>query len=143
MLSPPARLPTIAHITLARYGPFWAATTLVFITAVAGNFVSWLAWRKNNSMSPPPPPAGVPSPVPSPSPALADSGASDLVNVGRLLLSKMAQDQWFTDYTKVGTRVQGCGKVYSRTSSKPCKGGGSVPGHGIRGWKGCCWSRGC
>ncbi|PNW70507.1 hypothetical protein CHLRE_17g722700v5 [Chlamydomonas reinhardtii] len=102
--------PNFMEVTMKNpdlYGPFWAATTLIFITAVAGNFVSWLAWRKNNSISPPPPPI-LPSPSPSnlspsPSPALADSAGSELANVGRLLLSKMAQDQWFTDYTKLAT----------------------------------------
>ncbi|KAG2437829.1 hypothetical protein HXX76_005448 [Chlamydomonas incerta] len=98
--------PNFMEVTMKNpdlYGPFWAATTLIFITAVAGNFVSWLAWRKNNSISPPP---MVPSPSPSdasPSPALADSAASELANAGRLLLSQMAQDQWFTDYTKLAT----------------------------------------
>lgn len=29
-----------------RYGPFWVASTLVFVSAVTGNCASYLAWRK-------------------------------------------------------------------------------------------------
>lgn len=28
------------------YGPFWVATTLVFVSAATGNFASWLAWQR-------------------------------------------------------------------------------------------------
>lgn len=33
------------------YGPFWVCTTLVFVTAVAGNYAHFLEWRKQNNMS--------------------------------------------------------------------------------------------
>eukprot|EP00798_Chlamydomonas_sp_ICE-L_P027110 gene27110-2335_t len=33
------------------YGPFWVATTLVFVTAVAGNFSSYLAWLHNSKLA--------------------------------------------------------------------------------------------
>jgi hypothetical protein len=29
------------------YGPFWIATTLVFITAVSGNYANYIAWSSN------------------------------------------------------------------------------------------------
>ncbi|KAF5828845.1 hypothetical protein DUNSADRAFT_16981 [Dunaliella salina] len=30
------------------YGPFWICTTLIFITAVSGNFAGYLQWRQNH-----------------------------------------------------------------------------------------------
>ncbi|GFR42590.1 hypothetical protein Agub_g3517 [Astrephomene gubernaculifera] len=89
--------PNFMEVTMKNpdlYGPFWAATTLIFITAVAGNFASYIEWRKSGSSSTP-----SPSPSPSPSPPLASAG--------RLLLaaasSSITDNQWFTDYTKLGT----------------------------------------
>ena len=31
-----------------RYGPFWIATTLIFVTAAAGNFSSYIAWKQQH-----------------------------------------------------------------------------------------------
>jgi hypothetical protein len=28
------------------YGPFWVATTLIFVTAVAGNYAEFIAWNR-------------------------------------------------------------------------------------------------
>lgn len=33
-------------LLLLRYGPFWVASTLVFVSAVTGNCASYLAWRR-------------------------------------------------------------------------------------------------
>lgn len=32
----------------ARYGPFWVATTLVFVTAVTGNYANYVSYRKSH-----------------------------------------------------------------------------------------------
>ncbi|GIL71631.1 hypothetical protein Vretimale_920 [Volvox reticuliferus] len=79
--------PNFMEVTMKNpdlYGPFWTATTLVFVTAVVGNFVDYIQWWKDSKTpSPPPPPV-----------------------VGRLLLSsssELANKQWFTDYTKLAT----------------------------------------
>ncbi|GIL46113.1 hypothetical protein Vafri_3174 [Volvox africanus] len=79
--------PNFMEVTMKNpdlYGPFWTATTLIFVTAVVGNFVDYIQWRKDSR-----------APPPSPSPV-----------VGRLLLSsdsELANKQWFTDYTKLAT----------------------------------------
>jgi hypothetical protein len=42
--------PDFMEATMARpdlYGPFWIATTLVFVTAVAGNYAEFLAWSRS------------------------------------------------------------------------------------------------
>ncbi|RMZ57234.1 hypothetical protein APUTEX25_004068 [Auxenochlorella protothecoides] len=31
------------------YGPFWVATTLVFVSAVTGNYASYLAWKRSHA----------------------------------------------------------------------------------------------
>jgi hypothetical protein len=33
------------------YGPFWIATTLVFVTAVTGNYASYVSYRHDHSTS--------------------------------------------------------------------------------------------
>lgn len=33
------------------YGPFWVATTLIFVTAVAGNYANYLQWHQQQSSS--------------------------------------------------------------------------------------------
>jgi hypothetical protein len=33
----------------ARYGPFWIATTLVFLSAVAGNYASYVSYRRTHA----------------------------------------------------------------------------------------------
>lgn len=33
------------------YGPFWIATTLVFLSAVAGNAAAWASWRRTHKGS--------------------------------------------------------------------------------------------
>ncbi|EFJ53065.1 hypothetical protein VOLCADRAFT_102690 [Volvox carteri f. nagariensis] len=84
---------------LSRYGPFWTATTLIFVTAVVGNFVDYIEWRRGTGTSSPPPPSPLMSS--SPPPTALSNGA------GRLLLSSSDTDftknQWFTDYTKLAT----------------------------------------
>ena len=38
-----------SHTSLtARYGPFWVATTLVFVTAVTGNYANYVSYRKSH-----------------------------------------------------------------------------------------------
>jgi hypothetical protein len=39
----------------ARYGPFWIATTLVFVSAVTGNYANWVTFRSKEAAAPPPP----------------------------------------------------------------------------------------
>lgn len=34
-----------------RYGPFWVATTLVFVSAVTGNYASYISYKHNHSES--------------------------------------------------------------------------------------------
>ncbi|KXZ51949.1 hypothetical protein GPECTOR_11g73 [Gonium pectorale] len=107
--------PNFMEVTMKNpdlYGPFWAATTLIFITAVAGNFASYIEWRKS-AVTPSPPPSGTPSSSPPPPLVAPDGGSSSpplsdaLSGVGRLLLAAanndLAQKQWFTDYTKLAT----------------------------------------
>ena len=35
-----------------RYGPFWIATTLVFLSAVAGNYASYVSYRRTHAQAP-------------------------------------------------------------------------------------------
>ena len=35
----------------ARYGPFWIATTLVFLSAVAGNYASYVSYRRTHAQA--------------------------------------------------------------------------------------------
>lgn len=63
------------------YGPFWVATTLIFVTAVSGNYAQYIAWRRDQKKDISPPPAPGTSPAP-------DS-------------SDVQDNQWFTDYTKL------------------------------------------
>ncbi|GLC34136.1 hypothetical protein PLESTB_000841300 [Pleodorina starrii] len=91
--------PNFMEVTMKNpdlYGPFWTATTLIFITAVVGNFVDYMHWRKETRSSP--------SPSPSPSP-LASSPPPSGVVPGRHLLAAadFTDNQWFTDYTKLAT----------------------------------------
>lgn len=37
---------------LCRYGPFWIATTLVFLSAVAGNYASYVSYRRTHAREP-------------------------------------------------------------------------------------------
>ena len=74
-------------IAVRRYGPFWVATTLIFVTAASGNLSSYISYRKALSTSPPSPrPPGPPGSVavPAPPSASADTAA-----------------QWYADSTKV------------------------------------------
>jgi len=83
--------PNFMQVTQERpdfYGPFWVCTTLVFVTAVAGNYAKYIDWRKNHGSSPAPAPATngtAPSIYPPPPPDSKDP----------------TQEQWFTDYTKL------------------------------------------
>ena len=36
-------------MVLGRYGPFWVATTLVFVSAVTGNYASYISYKHNHS----------------------------------------------------------------------------------------------
>ncbi|MEW5313450.1 MAG: hypothetical protein WDW38_005016 [Sanguina aurantia] len=77
--------PTFMADTMARpdlYGPFWIATTLIFVTAVAGNFASYIAFvQEQHSVASPPPlsPGGFAPPSPPSS----------------------SQAQWYNDYGKM------------------------------------------
>jgi len=57
------------------YGPFWVATTLIFVTAVAGNYADFIAFKKQSHSAPP---AG-------------GSSSGDDVHAR----------QWYADYTKM------------------------------------------
>jgi hypothetical protein len=39
---------------LCRYGPFWIATTLVFLSAVFGNLSNYISWKRHHSGDPNP-----------------------------------------------------------------------------------------
>ena len=36
---------------VCRYGPFWVATTLVFVSAVTGNYASYISYKHSHSGS--------------------------------------------------------------------------------------------
>ena len=36
---------------MRRYGPFWIATTLVFVTAVTGNYASYVSYHHKHATS--------------------------------------------------------------------------------------------
>jgi hypothetical protein len=55
------------------YGPFWVATTLIFVIAVAGNYAKYLAFNQHPASNSPP-----------------DSSGTQI------------QQQWFNDYSKMG-----------------------------------------
>ncbi len=85
VLSSVADAPWRAMAVVARrYGPFWIATTLIFVTAVAGNYAQYLEWRRERNTSPSPPPPGPPgnstAPVPTVAPAPPGSPTSDPVS---------------------------------------------------------------
>lgn len=96
------------------YGPFWVATTLVLVTAVAGNYADYLSFSRwaggagaggngaSSAVAPPPPPGGgngtdagtVPPEIPYPPGTDAGQGASSGgPRIGEL--------QWYNDYAKV------------------------------------------
>jgi hypothetical protein len=75
------------------YGPFWVATTLVFVTAVAGNYAEFIAWNRGAAGG-----GGGGSgsgggngtaPIPAPGGGGAAPGPG------------LAQLQWYTDYAKM------------------------------------------
>ncbi|GFH21390.1 Yip1 domain-containing protein [Haematococcus lacustris] len=77
------------------YGPFWIATTLIFVTAVAGNYANYIEFKRSMVSPPPPlmlPPAPANSTAPSASPAVVPAA-----------VPSMAESQWFTDYTKLAS----------------------------------------
>ena len=39
----------VYHMHARRYGPFWIATTLVFVSAVTGNYASYLSYRSKHA----------------------------------------------------------------------------------------------
>lgn len=64
------------------YGPFWIATTLVFLSAVAGNVAAWASWRRIHGGG-----SGGGSsktPSPSPSPSSADHPSAWLYDVDKV-----------------------------------------------------------
>lgn len=78
--------PNFMEVTMKNpdlYGPFWAATTLIFVTAVAGNFSSYINFKMNRPAAAPPPP-------------LTPDGQA-------VQPHHITDDQWFTDYTKLAT----------------------------------------
>lgn len=85
LCSPP---PPHAHTDM--YGPFWIATTLVFVTGVCGNYADFVAWRlaeagAASSGAPiDPAAAGNSTVVPSPAPGTDPLGM-----------------QWYADYAKM------------------------------------------
>jgi hypothetical protein len=70
------------------YGPFWIATTLIFVTAVAGNYADFIAWRLAE---------GSALPLPDPGAGNTTSNSTDASG------TSPATQQWYTDYTKLGT----------------------------------------
>jgi len=87
------------------YGPFWIATTLVFLSAVAGNIAAWASWKRKHgggggihpSPSPTPSPSPSPTPAPSPSPSLFFSLVLEALSA-----SPDAVPAWLYDVDKVG-----------------------------------------
>mmetsp|Transcript_7301 Transcript_7301/g.15949 ORF Transcript_7301/g.15949 Transcript_7301/m.15949 type:complete len:386 (-) Transcript_7301:351-1508(-) len=57
----------VTHERPDLYGPFWVATTLVVVTAVSGNFSSYVSWWWNHDDVSPSPPAPPDSSAPPPS----------------------------------------------------------------------------
>lgn len=98
--------PSPPTFTTRSYGPFWVATTLVFVTAAAGNLYSYVNYRKSSSSSPPPADANSTA-VPAPS---GGTSPTDVVT-----------NQWFADPTKV------------RRGQQPGEGGMLGPGREGRG----------
>lgn len=90
------------------YGPFWIATTLVFLSAVAGNIAAWASWKRKHGGGGGGGGGGTPpSPSPSPTPAPAPSPSSSLLSSALLeaLLAKASSDPspaWLYDVNKVG-----------------------------------------
>ncbi len=65
------------------YGPFWVATTLVFVTAVAGNYADYAAFNREAKSG---------GAVPAPGSNSTDTGGAGGSTIDR---------QWYTDYAKV------------------------------------------
>jgi len=88
--------PDFMEVTLTSpdlYGPFWVATTLVFVTAVAGNYAEFIAWNRESKggaggVGAVPGAAGNGT-APIPAPGGGTSGGS------------IADLQWYTDYAKM------------------------------------------
>jgi protein YIPF1/2 len=93
------------------YGPFWVATTLVLVTAVAGNYADYLSFSRwaaggggagagadkaaGGSAAPAPPPGNGTAAAGGPPPEIPDpTGRSD----GSSSVSEL---QWYNDYAKV------------------------------------------
>ncbi|KAF8065746.1 yipf1 [Scenedesmus sp. PABB004] len=73
--------PDFMAVTLSSpdlYGPFWVATTLIFVTAVAGNYADMIAFRSEQKAGGGAPPG-------------ADPGAA----------GSFVERQWYTDYAKM------------------------------------------
>jgi hypothetical protein len=77
------------------YGPFWVATTLIFVTAVAGNYAEFIAWNRGAGGGKGGGGAGAgggggngTAPIPAPG-----GGASPGAGLAEL--------QWYTDYAKM------------------------------------------
>lgn len=72
------------------YGPFWVATTLIFVTAVAGNYAEYIAWNRGAGAAGRSSGGdGSSSTAPIPAPGGDSSGGS------------IADMQWYTDYAKM------------------------------------------
>jgi hypothetical protein len=76
------------------YGPFWVATTLVFVTAVAGNYAEFIAWERGAG-------AGAADPALDPSGAAGNGTAPIPAPDGSTSGTSIAELQWYTDYAKM------------------------------------------
>jgi hypothetical protein len=89
------------------YGPFWIATTLVFLSAVAGNVAAWASWKRKHGGGGggiPPSPSPTPSPAPSP-PSPSSALSSFLLAALAAKGSPSSPDPvpaWLYDVNKVG-----------------------------------------
>ncbi|KAI8476789.1 MAG: hypothetical protein J3K34DRAFT_516364 [Monoraphidium minutum] len=106
--------PDFMAVTMASpdlYGPFWVATTLVFVTAVAGNYAEFIAWNREahggaggagaGALSPSPAPGdggggadgggGGAPPIPAPGGGGGGGGGGESI----------AELQWYADYAKM------------------------------------------
>ena len=93
------------------YGPFWIATTLVFLSAVAGNIAAWASWKRKHGGGgggggTPPSPSPSPAPAPSPSSLLSSALLSALLDARASSSPDAAggssSPAWLYDVNKVG-----------------------------------------
>ncbi|GBF89718.1 hypothetical protein Rsub_02888 [Raphidocelis subcapitata] len=79
------------------YGPFWVATTLIFVTAVAGNYAEFIAWERGAGTD-----AGASGAPGGDVPGAAGNGTAPIpAPDGSTSGSSLAELQWYTDYAKM------------------------------------------